>query len=125
MSAKKQTAAIRPREGTERPPTHSLILLGWFPIPGLAAMHLLMMAGGVHHAVFTGAPPHLQSVVWAHLLCQLLIGMGVTTAIVRHLNLEAVVSQEELSASIRRAHLTGWLLQALAALCFAAYMLSH
>lgn len=122
MNAKKRAAIIR--DGTdERPPTSGLLVMAWFPVPGLAAMNLAMIASGLHDPLGDQLSPELRHIAWAHLAFQLLIGCGVTAAIVRRLNLEGPLNHLETTHSIRRDHVTGWCLQVLAAVCFGAYLM--
>lgn len=122
MNTKKRVAAIRNTTGV-RPPTSSLILLAWFPVPGLAAMNLAMVASGFQDALADQWSSEMQHVVWAHLAIQMLIGVGVTGAVVRRLNMEEPHNQDDTTAALRRDHVTGWCMQAIAALSFGGYLL--
>lgn len=124
MNTKKRAAAARDA-ADERPPTYSLILLAWFPVPGLAAINLAMVASGFQDTIADHVAPDMRHLVWAHLAVQMLIGAGISGAIVRRLNLEDAHNHAETNIALRRDHVTGWCLQALAALCFGAYLLAH
>lgn len=86
-------------------------------------MNLAMVASGFQDALAGQLSPELQHVVWAHLAIQMLIGVGVTGAIVRRLNLEEPHNHDDTTIALRRDQVTGWCLQAFAALCFVGYLL--